>query len=117
MTAVKLSSTNRANKQQLLSWCPVTHVMDRIGARWKPIIIFNLVDGMKRYSELKKAIPGITEKMLIQHLKELETDGLVSRKALPVVPPHVEYRLTKLGRELTPVFEAMVKWAHKHRNA
>lgn len=81
------------------------------------MLIYNLLQGKKRYSELKKAIPNITEKMLIQHLRELEADGLVARKSLPVVPPFVEYSLTKQGRELGPVLEAMVGWAMKHNKA
>ena len=114
MTRIKESSTNQANKKEIMFVCPVTYTLDKIGGRWKPIIIFNLLSGTKRYGELKKAIPNITEKMLIQHLKELETDNLVKRKALPVVPPHVEYSLTKSGLELDPVLTAMVGWAHKN---
>ena len=113
MTAIKLSSTNQFNKQQALS-CPVTFTLNKIGGRWKPLIIFQLMGGTKRYGQLKKAIPAITEKMLIQHLKELETDGLVLRKAMPVVPPHVEYSLTEQGKELTPVLDAMCSWAQKY---
>lgn len=85
--------------------------MEKIGGYWKPIILFNLLTGTKRYNELKKAIPTITEKMLIQHLKQLEADGLVARKAKPVVPPHVTYELSKKGKELRPVLYAMAEWA------
>jgi DNA-binding HxlR family transcriptional regulator len=63
---------------------------------------------------LKKAIPNISEKMLIQHLKELEADKLILRKAMPVVPPHVEYSLTDQGQELTPILGAMCTWAEKY---
>lgn len=85
--------------------------MEKIGNYWKPIILFNLLSGDKRYGELKKAMPHITEKMLIQHLKQLEADGLVLREALPVVPPHVIYSLTKAGLALRPVLYAMANWA------
>lgn len=114
MAKIKENSTNQENKKKALFKCPVTFTLDKIGGRWKPIIIYNLLDGTKRYSELKKAIPAITEKMLIQHLKQLEDDKLIQRKALPVIPPHVEYSLTKSGKALSPVLEAMTLWANKN---
>ena len=114
MTKIKPTSTNQLNKSQIIIKCPVTFTLGKIGGRWKPLIIYNLLDGKKRYSELKKAIPNITEKMLIQHLRQLEEDQLVERKSMPVVPPHVEYKLTRRGRELTPVLEAMVHWAQRN---
>ncbi|MHA4896814.1 winged helix-turn-helix transcriptional regulator [Pedobacter sp. PWIIR3] len=112
MTAVKESSTRNFNKT-IVSACPVTYVMNKIGSHWKPIIIFHLMSGPKRYSELRRAIPEITEKMLIQHLKQLQTDGLINRKAEPVVPPVVTYSLTKSGELLTPILDAMVAWARQ----
>lgn len=111
MTAIKESSTIQENKQTAFKECPVTYVMERIGGYWKPIILFHLLNGSKRYSELKKAIPTITEKMLIQHLKQLEGDGLLIREAKPVVPPYVTYRLSESGMALRPVMFAMSKWA------
>lgn len=89
--------------------------MEKIGAYWKPIILYHLSTGAKRYSELKRAIPAITEKMLIQHLKQLETDGLVIRESKPVVPPFVTYTLSKSGKGLLPVIEAMAAWAFKEK--
>lgn len=114
MTKIKPTSTNQLNKSQIIIQCPVTFTLGKIGGRWKPLIIYNLLDGKKRYSELKKAIPNITEKMLIQHLRQLEEDQLIDRKSMPVVPPHVEYKLTRRGRELGPVLEAMVHWAQRN---
>jgi len=108
---VKESSTIQANKKAAFEECPVTYVMEKIGGYWKPIILFHLLSGSKRYSDLRKAIPAITEKMLIQHLKQLETDKLVSRKAKPVVPPHVTYSLTAAGLGLKNVLYAMAVWA------
>ena len=110
MTAIKENSTIQANKNLLLNECPIAYAMNRIGGYWKPIIIFQLLDEGKRYSELKRSIQGITEKMLIQHLKQLEKDGLVIRESKPVVPPHVTYRLTASGKALEPVLYAMAKW-------
>lgn len=111
MAAIKESSTIQENKQYALQQCPVTYTMERIGGYWKPIIIYHLSGGDKRYSELRKAIPAITEKVLIQHMKQLETDGLIIREAKPVVPPHVTYRLSQAGKDLVPVINAMALWA------
>lgn len=111
MTAIKESSTIQENKQYALDKCPVTYVMEKIGGYWKPIIIYHLSGGSLRYSELKRAIPAITEKMLIQHLKQLEADNIVIREAKPVVPPFVTYSLSASGKGLMPVIEAMAKWA------
>lgn len=110
MYAVKESSTNQVNKTTALSKCPVTFTLDRIGGRWKTLIIYQLVAGPMRYSALKRAMPAITEKMLIQQIKELETDGLVNREVKPVVPPHVTYSLTGPGMALAPVLQAMAAW-------
>lgn len=111
MTKVKESSVIQANKKAVFELCPVTYVMEKIGGYWKPIILFHLLSGSKRYNELKKAMPHVTEKMLIQHLKQLEADSLVLRKPMPVVPPHVTYSLTASGEDLRPVLYAMANWA------
>jgi DNA-binding HxlR family transcriptional regulator len=116
MTVIKESSTIQENKQYALEKCPVTFVMEKIGGYWKPIILYHLSTGDKRYSELKRAIPAVTEKMLIQHLKQLESDGLVIREAKPVVPPFVTYRLSNAGRGLMPVIHEMANWAFKVRD-
>jgi DNA-binding HxlR family transcriptional regulator len=114
MTAIKESSTNQFNKRLVTTKCPVTFIANRMGNRWKPLVIRELFLGTKRYGELKRAIHPITEKMLIQTLKELEADGIIRREAMPVVPPHVEYSLTACGRDLEPVINEMVKWSLKY---
>ena len=111
MTKIKESSTYNANREIVLQTCPVTYVMNKIGGHWKPIILYHLLSGSKRYSEIKREMPHITEKMLIQHLKQLENDRLLVREAKPVVPPHVIYTLTDSGRALEPVINEMAKWA------
>ncbi|WP_419699357.1 winged helix-turn-helix transcriptional regulator [Mucilaginibacter sp. NFX135] len=111
MTAIKESSTIQENKQTAFKECPVTYVMEKIGGYWKPIILFHLLSGSKRYSELKKAVPAITEKVLIQHLKQLEADNLILREAKPVVPPYVTYSLTVAGSRLKPILYSMAVWA------
>lgn len=114
MTAIKESSTIQQNKQIVQNECPVTFTLEKIGGRWKPLILFNLQNGTLRYGQLKKRIPAITEKMLIQHLRELEADQLVCRKAQPVVPPHVEYSLTPVGETLGPILNAMAIWGRNN---
>ena len=114
MTAIKASSTNQINKRAIVTKCPITFTLHKIGGRWKPLIINCLLVGTKRYGEIRKAIPGITEKMLIQNLKELEADELIIREAKPVVPPHVEYSLSECGEELRPVLLSMKEWALKY---
>ncbi|RFZ95472.1 transcriptional regulator [Mucilaginibacter conchicola] len=113
MTAIKENSTYNANREIVLNECPVTYVMSKIGGHWKPIILYHLLSGSKRYSEIKKAMPHITEKMLIQHLKQLEADKLLIREAKPVVPPYVTYTLTESGKGLQTVISAMADWAFK----
>ena len=80
--------------------------------RWKLVILFHLFGGkVLRYSDLERAIPNITQKMLGQQLRQLESDGIVVRKAYPQVPPRVEYSLTAWGQTLCPVLDAILKWA------
>jgi DNA-binding HxlR family transcriptional regulator len=111
MAAIKQSSTIQENKAYALNQCPVTYAMEKIGSYWKPIILWHLSTGDKRYGELKRAIPAITEKMLIQHLKQLEADKLIIREAKPVVPPFVTYKLSNSGRGLKPILDAMAEWS------
>ncbi|WAC11525.1 winged helix-turn-helix transcriptional regulator [Dyadobacter pollutisoli] len=113
MTKIKENSTYNSNREIVMQECPVTYVMNKIGGHWKPIILFHLLSGSKRYSEIKKAMPHITEKMLIQHLKQLESDNLLIREAKPVVPPFVTYTLTEAGSELEKVINAMAEWAFR----
>jgi len=94
--------------------CPVTYIMNRIGGYWKPIILYQLMSGPKRYSEIKRAIPAVTEKMLIQHLKQMEADNIIIRESKPVVPPYVTYSLSNAGEELRPVLSSMATWALKN---
>ena len=113
MTAIKESSTYNFNKGNSILVCPVSYVLNKIGGSWKPLIIYHLIGGEKRYHELKKSIPGVSEKMLIQNLRQLEADRLIEREAKPVVPPVVIYRLTESGRDLLPILSAMGQWAMK----
>lgn len=93
--------------------CPITYVMNKIGGHWKSIILYYLMSGPMRYSELKRAIPAITEKMLAQHLKQLREDNLINRKVEQEMPPITIYSLTPSGEHLGPVLMAMADWAIK----
>lgn len=94
--------------------CGSRKVLDRIADKWTALVIHVLAHGTKRSGELRRAINGISQKMLTQTLRGLEDDGLVQRKVYPVVPPMVEYSLTALGRTLTEPLHAICRWAERH---
>jgi len=94
--------------------CPVEVAVKVVGGRWKLIILNRLSGGTQRYGALKSTIPGISEKMLIQQLRQLEHDGLVHREQYPEVPPRVEYSLTVVGTSLVPVLDALSDWSQAH---
>lgn len=97
--------------------CAIDVSMHYIGGKWKAVVIWYLRDGKKRFGELKKQIPDITDKMLSLQLKALEEDGIVERKVYAEVPPRVEYTLTEEGETLVPVVTALAKWGkHKAHN-
>lgn len=90
--------------------CAMDITMRYIGGKWKTVVLWYLKKDKKRFSELKKLIPNITEKMLSLQLKELEKDGIVNRKLFMEVPPRVEYSLTFFGKTLIPMLEEIAKW-------
>jgi DNA-binding HxlR family transcriptional regulator len=90
--------------------CPSREVLNNVCSRWGVLVLIVLGSGMHRFSELRREISGVSEKMLSQTLQRLEHDGFVDRKALPVVPPHVEYRLTPLGEEVAARVEGLATW-------
>ncbi|RPA60984.1 transcriptional regulator [Aerococcus agrisoli] len=90
--------------------CPVATTVDLIGNKWKLLIMRELLKGTKRFNELHKAIDGISQKVLTENLKKMEADGIIVRKAYPVVPPKVEYSLSELGDSLRPIIDAMSDW-------
>lgn len=95
----------------------VEEALKLLEGRWKLIILFHLFDGkVQRYSDFEKLIPGISQKMLAQQLRQLEADGIVSRKLYPQVPPKVEYRLTEWGQALCPALDAILKWAEQREH-
>lgn len=95
---------------------PVELSLDIIGGKWKMPILWRLKDKTWRYSELKKSIGKITHKMLAQQLKELEEDGLISRKVYPSVPPKVEYTITDKGKTTIPIIESLRSWGENFKD-
>lgn len=94
--------------------CPVEATLDVIGGKWKGVILFQLYDKTRRFSELQKALTKVTQRTLTNQLRELESDGLVERRVYPQVPPKVEYSLTEKGRSLRPIILAMCNWGQLH---
>jgi DNA-binding HxlR family transcriptional regulator len=90
--------------------CPVRTAIAVLGGKWKPLVVYYLRTGTKRFSELRRAIPEATQQVLTQQLRELEADGIVARTVYAVVPPKVEYDLTVLGRQLGPIFDLLERW-------
>ncbi|SMC64943.1 transcriptional regulator, HxlR family [Cellulophaga tyrosinoxydans] len=90
--------------------CPLNYTMNLIGTKWKPLLLFHLLEGDLRSGILQKKIPGISNKMFTQTVRDLENDGLIARKVFPVVPPKVEYSLTKRGRSLESILRSLDTW-------
>lgn len=93
---------------------PAERALKVISGRWKAIILYHLFDGPKRLSELKRLLPGISQKVLIQQLREMEEHGLVLRDVFRQVPPRVDYSATALGTSLEPVLRALCEWGQRH---
>lgn len=94
----------------MVTVCPSREVLQHITGRWGVLVLIALESGTQRFSELRRRIGGVSERMLAQTLQCLEGDGLVDRVAYEVVPPHVEYSLTPMGREATEKLRALVDW-------
>ncbi|MGO1244216.1 MAG: winged helix-turn-helix transcriptional regulator [Sphingobacterium sp.] len=112
----KINSTNTFNKDQLETSCGMAYTISVISGRWKLSILgFLLDDKVLRYGELKRKVVGISERMLIAQLKELERDNLVQRTSYPEVPPRVEYKLTTKGKSLKKILVQMSQWGEENR--
>lgn len=95
--------------------CPVEATLDVIGGKWKVVILYHLThDGTHRFAVLRRKIPGVSERILTQQLRELEDDGIVHREVYPEVPPQVVYSLTDYGKSLRPITEVMCEWGQRH---
>jgi DNA-binding HxlR family transcriptional regulator len=111
----KTTSTNAINEEVMLARCGMSYTLSVIGGRWKPAILFTLLKCRMRYNELRKSIDGVSERMLVSQLRELEQDGLVKRIIYPEVPPRVEYELTEMGKDTAPMLRQMSAWGNRHR--
>lgn len=109
---------DRRNKYGLnpdMQACPVETTLDVIGGKWKGIILYQLLEGKKRFNEFRRLNPGITQFMLTLQLRELERDGIIHREIFKEVPPRVEYSLTDFGRTLEPVITSMKAWGESYK--
>jgi len=94
--------------------CPVEYTLEVIGGKWKCVILWHVRNQARRFNELRRLIPAATQKMLTTQLRELERDGLVSRKVYPEIPPKVEYSITSYGKSLSPMLQLMCNWGRQH---
>ena len=95
--------------------CPLELVLGMIGGKWKGVILYYLLQGTQRFSQLQRAMPNVTQRMLTKQLRELEADGIVHREVYPVVPPKVEYSLTPLGQSMRPMVDALREWGEAYQ--
>jgi len=100
----------RQIRHHIMEHCPVEAAISRIGGKWKALIILRLMVRTRRFNELQRSLPGCTQRMLTNQLRDLEADGLVRREVFAEIPPRVEYSLTPAGQALEPVLRAMCEW-------
>ena len=96
------------------SRCPVEACLDIIGGKWKGVILFHLLGGKKRFNELQRLLPNVTQRILVRQLRELEADRIVVRTVYPEVPPKVEYSLSESGMTLEPILRMLREWGVKY---
>jgi DNA-binding HxlR family transcriptional regulator len=106
----------KGTAQNARETCPVAWTLDIIGGKWKCVILWHVRGRTRRFKELHRLIPGATQKVLTDQLRQLERDGLIDRKIYAQVPPKVEYSISAYGRSLSPVLEAMCKWGISNRH-
>lgn len=106
---------NEQKTAKTLPACPVETTLSLIGDKWKVLILRDLMPGTKRFGELKKSIGSVLQKVLTAQLRDMESNGLVTRTVYPEVPPRVEYSLTALGRSLKPILDAMWNWGENYK--
>ena len=110
-----LVSASAARRGELFaSACPSRQILKHVTSQWGVLILCALLSGTHRFSDLRRKIQGVSEKMLTQTLRALENDGFIDRKAYPVIPPHVEYNLTPLGRQVAQRVESLADWIEEN---
>jgi DNA-binding HxlR family transcriptional regulator len=115
MTQRKKTSTNSINRQFLNDFCGVNYTIGLIEGRWKMNILYKLEGKALRFTELKKLIPNITDRMLTRQLKELEQNGLIERNVFATVPVKVVYQLTEICQSLSPIWKRLEQWGLEHK--
>ena len=111
MAAIVVQRWNEAAAQGDTGRCMVRNILDKIGDKWSMLLVMTLASGPKRFNEMHRQVPDISQKMLTQTLRELQRDGLVSRQVFDTKPPSVEYRLTPLGQSLIVPMGQLIEWA------
>lgn len=101
------------SEPKLIYKCPVTKCMEVIGGKWKTVIIYLIFIGINRFGKLQRSCEGISKQMLTKQLRELEKDGIISRKIFAEMPPRVEYSMTPRGKTLMPILESLKNWGLK----
>lgn len=104
----------RKQRHEAYACCPLEAALDVMGSKWKATILFRLLEGTKRFNELRRIMPNVTQRMLTLQLRELEADGMILRKVFAEVPPKVEYSLSDLGRTLEPLLRELYDWGQTH---
>ncbi len=110
----KATSTNTHNARQLTADCPILSTFHLLGGRWKIALIWNMAQQVNRFSLLLNQLPGLSQKMLAQQLKELEQDGFIGKTIFAEMPPRTEYHLTELGQSLIPLLVQVYDWGLAH---
>lgn len=116
MKKQKYTMEKRDSMTKTYTNCPVEYTASIIANKWKILILRDLLTGTKRYNELTRSVVGISAKVLTENLRDLENDGIISRKVYPVVPPKVEYSLTEKGKELKGVLDCMRAFGEKYKD-
>ena len=109
-------ANTRKNKDFNPNNCPVTHCLNKIGGKWKPVILFLIRKDCNRFSMLQRAIPEISKQMLVNQLRELEQDQILERIVYAEIPPRVEYKISEYGNTLLPIIDSMSEWGLKDMN-
>ncbi len=107
-------SRPRSKLKNSFPGCAVEAALSFIDGKWKGVLLFHLLSGTQRFNELRRQVPNVTARMLTKQLRELEAAGLVSRTVHPVVPPHVDYDLTPLGKSMEPIVRALADWGNEN---